>query len=480
MLTCNHAPLKKYKFRVDYKMEKIEQKVLNFIDWKNLLEKGDRVLVALSGGPDSVCLLHLLNKFKRRLGIEIGVVHINHMIRGKDAFLDEEFCRNLSLNLNIGFYAVRKRVRTFALKNKTSLEEAGRIVRYKEFRRISLKQGFNKIATAHNSGDNAETVLLNLIKGTGLKGISGIPSKRENIIRPVLNLSKEEILDYLDKKSLPYRIDATNFSNDYERNFLRNEIIPLIKQRLNPDVESTFFNSSEVFENAAGIIDELLTGLSNGGVSYSENELKISIDKLKGINKKLTGFFLKSVIEKKLSSQIGFGDIKKIISLTGKEAGKKEELSGSHFVLRERNELIISKAVEENKFAQVYLDEDESVNANDKILSIKNCKEVPKKFPGSPSGMHGIKMKEYISAEKIKGRFLLREWKNGDRFIPLGLKGSKKISDFLNEQKIPSSSKRNQLVLVNNNKIVWVVGLRLDERFKITNQTKKAYELWLR
>ena len=171
-------------------MKTIEQKVLKFIDEKDLIQRNDRVLVALSGGPDSTFLLHFLLKFRKKYNIELGAVHVNHMIRGKSAIEDEEFCRKLSVNLNIKYFAGQKNVRLYAKKNKYSLEEAGRIIRYETLNKVLKQKGFNKIATAHNCSDNAETVLLNLIKGTGIKGISGIPPKRGYIIRPILGLKK--------------------------------------------------------------------------------------------------------------------------------------------------------------------------------------------------------------------------------------------------------------------------------------------------
>ncbi len=229
-------------------MKKTEQKVLRFIDEKNLIEKDDRILVALSGGPDSVFLLHFLNKYSKKFKISFAAIHINNRLRGKAASADENFCKELTKKLGVRFYSIKRNVKAFAKKLKVSTEEAGRLIRYEEFESLSAKESFTKIATAHIADDNAETVLLNLIKGTGLNGISGIPYSRGKIIRPLLVLTKEEIVQYLKFYKINYRTDLTNLQSDYERNFLRNEVVPLIKKRLNPSLENTLLKSSEVFQ----------------------------------------------------------------------------------------------------------------------------------------------------------------------------------------------------------------------------------------
>ncbi len=454
-------------------MKKTEQKVLNFIREKNLIQTGDKILVALSGGPDSVFLLRFLVKYSDKLNIKVGAIHVNHMIRGKAALEDEEFCVNLSLYLGIVLHRISKKVKSFACKNKISLEEAGRKVRYSEFEKVGRKYGYNKIATAHNCNDNAETVLLNLIKGAGLKGISGIPFMRGNIIRPILNITKEEILNYLDGEKLNYRVDLTNLSSDYERNFLRNEIIPLIQQRLNPDVVKSLFNSSEIFKDAALVINNEVEKTLTNSSSFGKDELKISLKRLRETDKKITGFFLKSLIEENFAIQVTFNDIKKIISLIENEVGRKAELTNKLYAVREREEIIVTRKKTISAGEPIFLKAGDVVKINGNTLSVTESKNFPVKYSTS-------RMKEFISADNIKGNFLLRRWKVGEKFLPIGLDGSKKISDFLNEQKLPSSKKKEQLVLTNNNKIVWVVGLRLDERFKITNHTKKVYELWLK
>ena len=454
-------------------MKKIEQKVLKFIDEKGLIENGDRILVALSGGPDSVFLLRFLVKYQKKFKIDLSAVHLNHMIRGKDAREDEQFCRNLSFSLGIKYYRVKKNVRLYAKKKNISLEEAGRNLRYKEFEKVLHKIGFNKIATAHNCSDNAETVLLNLIKGTGLKGISGIPVERKNIIRPILSLTKDEILEYLNFNKFDFRIDRTNFSSDFERSYLRNKIIPLIKDKLNPDLENAVLNSSEIFRKVSSFLDnEVLTKL-NDSFEFRDDELSIPVLKLKGINDEIKSYFLKSIIEKNFSVQTVFNDYKKIIYLINKEAGREIDLSQNLKAFRERDIIVIRRKQERKSFVPIPLRIGDSVNIGTRTLTIKNVDKAPAKFSGS-------RQTEYISADEIKGSFVLRKWKQGERFFPIGFKGSKKISDFLNEMKVSSFNKKEQLVLTNRDRIIWVPGFRIDDRFKINNKTKKVIELCLK
>ena len=451
-------------------MKKIDQKVTRFIDEKGLIQEGDKILVALSGGPDSVFLLNFLSKYKKRFKIEIGAVHINHLLRGKEAVEDENFCRRLANDFGIPFYASVKNVKSFARKNKISIEEAGRKIRYSEFERISKKYGYNKIATAHNCNDNAETVLLNLIKGAGLRGISGIPFRRGNIIRLVISLTKEEILSYLEQNKINYRIDPSNLDSNYERNFLRNQIIPAIKEKLNPALEETILHSSEIFKDIHSYIQSGITNSFDSVVKYQNGELKLSIESLRANAKEIRVEFIKLGIEKYFLIQPTFIDLKKILLLIEKHAGEKEELSQNLSAIRERNIILIHRNEKPKVEIAIKLNLGKSINVNGKDFSIKKIKNTSPVYTSN-------KMKEYISGDKIKSSFKIRKWRPGDKFYPLGMKGTKNISDFLAEQKIPSSKKKDQLVLTNGNKIVWVVGLRIDDRFKITNNTKKVYEL---
>ena len=450
-----------------------EQKVVKFILNKKLIDAGDRILVALSGGADSVFLLAFLLKYKRRFNIDVAAFHLNHNLRGKEANIDEQFCKNLATLNNIRFFSTSKNVRLFAKRNRMSLEEAGRELRYSEMLKIAGTNNYTKIATAHNSDDNTETVLLNLIKGTGIKGLSGIPEKREKIIRPILVLSKKEILDYLHNKKIKYRTDRSNEENNYNRNYLRNKIIPLIKDKLNPQFNSAVFRTSEVISGYTSLIDEQINNAVKKAVSYKQQKLIINLKHLEEKDVRLYGDVLRKSVRKYFKEDLESKNISDLLKLIKAQSGSEIKLPNKIFAVKERNSIII------------YLKKREKKNA--KQVEIKIGEE--KQFEGksvSISAFNRDKLtlqnninKEYISQDNIQSSFILRRWKDGDRFFPLGMKNSKKLSDFLTEQKVRSSEKKEQLVLTNAGKIVWVVGIRIDERYKISAKTKKVLELCL-
>ena len=300
-----------------------------------------RILIALSGGPDSVFLLYFLLKYKRKYGINLGAMHVNHMIRGEEADRDEKFCRKLCLQSGVDYHTVKRDVPSFAKNNKISIEEAAREIRYKELEKVQKKFGYDKIATAHNCSDNAETVFINLIKGTGLKGLSGIPIVRGNIIRPILSITKDEILKYLGAKKVQYLVDQTNLSNVYERNFIRNEIFPLIKKQLNPKLEQTLFKSSSVLKKQATVLSSAIEIISDSIVAKKKGNLEINIDKLSAIDKNIWSDVIKFSIERNYSVQVSFNDCDKIISLFSNQIGKVVSISNGLIALRERSKVLV-------------------------------------------------------------------------------------------------------------------------------------------
>jgi len=455
------------------KKKTIEQKVVKFILDKKLISRKDRILIALSGGPDSVFLLEILNKYKKRFDIRLGAFHLDHNLRGKASQGDKEFCEALAVKYRIPFFSSSKKVMLYAKKNKMSIEEAGRELRYKELIRTAKQKGYSKIATGHNLDDNAETMLLNFIKGTGLNGLSGIFEIRDNIIRPILPLSKKEILDYLHNNKLDYRIDSSNLKSDYQRNFLRNEIIPLIRQKLNPRFDNAVLKTSGIIRNISSFINEEVEKHLNDSTIYKNGRLIINCENLKTQNENLIGSFFQNALKKYFSIEPEQKNITDLKNLLGKQTGRKINLIEEITVVKERNSIIIFKekpgeSIDEN----IHLKIGDKKKIGNSVISISKVNRSQINYRNSPK-------KEYVDAEKINGSLLVRKWETGERFHPLGMKQSKKVSDFLNEQKIPSHTKKKQLVLTESGKIVWIIGIRIDNRYALTEKTSKVVELCL-
>jgi tRNA(Ile)-lysidine synthase len=455
------------------KLKTIEQKVIKFILDNNLIDQGDRLLIALSGGPDSVFLLNFLIKYKQRFNIKLGAFHLNHNFRVNESKGDAEFCKKITARNKIPFFYSSKNIRLYAKRNKLSLEEAGREVRYRELFKIANANGFTKIATAHNSDDNTETVLLNLIKGAGLKGLSGIPVRRNNIIRPLLSVSKAEILSYNNQKMFAYRTDSSNLESNYQRNYLRNEVVSLIKSKINPQVDSAILKTSEIVKNFSSFLEEYIDNLISESTSFKDGKLVIDHTKKNQIDSRLSGDFFRAAVKKYFNEDLENVNVADLEKLKSRQTGRKIELSNKLIAFKERDSIIIYKSgAKKNLSGSTFLKIGEKKKIGDKSISLTHTN-------GTKISLTKFAKKEYIDADKIKGKFLIRKWKNGDRFYPLGMKNSKKISDFLNEQKMESHKKSEQLVITNSGNIVWLVGIRIDDRYKISAKTNKYLELCL-
>ncbi len=450
-------------------MKGTEQKVIKFITANRLIEKGDKILVALSGGPDSVFMLHFLNKYKKKFGIKIGTFHVNHKLRGKESDADEEFCKKICKVWKNNFGSARVNVRSLSKTKKISIEEAARELRYDRLTEYASKNYFNKIATAHNLDDNAETILLNLFTGTGLTGLTGIPVKRENIIRPVLCLSKNEILQYLTKNKIEYRIDSSNLADDYKRNFIRHNISPLIKSKINKSYETALLRNGKIIEENLKLFDSMLKRLKEKYIVVGRESVSIDLKILDEVNREALGQILKHLFTDRLKIEFSYNIYEVILSILDKQTGRKINLSKGYSAIRERDKIVIYK-LENMSSVSTNVKVGQTVNFNGEKISLERVKTFRGKFTSNGKT-------EFISGDSLNDIFILRKWKPGDKFIPLGMKGFKKVSDFLNEQKTASKEKRDKMVLTNRNNIVWVVGLRIDDRFKINDNTKRVIKL---
>ncbi|MGK9475255.1 tRNA lysidine(34) synthetase TilS [Melioribacter sp. OK-6-Me] len=449
-------------------IKKIEEKVINFIKEQELVNEGDNLLIALSGGPDSVFALSFFFKYSRKYKCHLYAVHFDHHLRGKESDRDREFVVSICDKLKIPLTIIDLDVKEYAKKNKLSVEEAARNLRYEELARLSKKLNA-KVITAHNKDDNTETVVLNLISGTGLKGISGIPVKRDNIIRPLLALTKEEILSYLNDRNIDFKIDSTNLQNAFRRNFIRNKIIPLFKE-INPSADDAVFRTSKTIEKYFDYLEKEINKIINSFFIVKQNKLSIKSTAFKKVESVLLNDAIRKAVREKWKIELEYTDLKSIGNLN--QTGKTIELKKQLIAVRQRGYVTLLEP-EKVKDCSVKLTPGTSVKIFGQTIGITPVDKTEVSYQKSGKV-------EYITGDNLSENFVVRKWKAGDKFIPLGMKHHKKISDFLTDSRVAPVERNNQLVMTNGNYIIWVVGLRIDERFKITTNTRKIYKLWMK
>ena len=455
----------------------IEDKVLQAIREHSMLEQGDTVVVAFSGGVDSTALLHILNALKGKLKIKLFAAHLNHMIRGKDAALDAAFARKVSKKLKIPFIAEAFDVPSFAKQKKLNLEDAARRARYEFLERAAAKVGAQKIAVAHNADDNIETLLMRMIRGTGMKGMEGIPPVRDKIIRPLIGTYRADIEKYLRSKKITPRVDKSNFETKYLRNRIRRNLIPALAS-YNKNIKELLLQIIASANRIHGFIEGLAKkALETMIVSKSPDSISLDAGKFSSSDPALKGEILRLAIEhaRKDLSDISFSHIQSIIDLAGKKRAEID-LPRAYIIINSGNIAIYS-----------------SKPAKFRSKQFSSILEVPGTVKDSDRGfvieadvlpsisMAELKMKDpnraYLDYDKISGPLTVRNRRAGDHFSPLGLKGNKKLQDIFVDEKVDLDKRDSIPIVDDGRKIVWVVGYRMSEDAKVTNPTKKVVRL---
>ncbi|MCX7761993.1 MAG: tRNA lysidine(34) synthetase TilS [Candidatus Kryptonium sp.] len=443
-----------------------------FIQKNKLISPKDKIIVAVSGGVDSIVLLDLLNELKNQLKLELIVAHFNHKLRGEESDEDENFVKAFASQLGLECYVRSEDTREYCKTKKISIQEGARELRYNFFETLRLLKGFDKIAIAHNANDNAETVLLNLFRGSGVSGLAGIQVKRGNIIRPLLFATRDEIETYASEKGLPYRIDSSNFKTAYRRNYIRLKLLPLISENINPAIIETLNRTAQIFSELSEFVRYEVSKIINF-ITIEENPGKVLIDihRLKSYLFFIQESVIISAIETFFNERIDFAKVLAVLNLIDSTPGSSIAISKNLYVYRDRQYLVFLRKPE---FAETeiytYVHPGEKFETNFFIFSSEFVKKEEVQF-------NRDSQIEYIDADLIADELILRNWQPGDWFVPLGMKGRKKISDFLIDLKIPVYDKKKILVLESEGKIVWVCGLRLDDRFKITDSTQKILKI---
>ena len=457
--------------------EQLETRVLNYIDKEHLINPGEKILVAVSGGPDSVFLLHFLNSHRKPLNIKLIVCHINHNIRRNDALADERFVRHLSSAMRIPFIAKNIEVIPYREKYQLSLEDAARALRLRTLIDTADKKGAQKIALGHTTDDAVETLFLNIIRGTGMDGIIGMQPKRDRFIRPLLCITKREIVTYLKSNSIQYRIDVTNWLEKYRRNFIRHTVVPLINKKLHISLEKKISQLREVLKGEDEVLKDITRKAKKDIVWRKDKDLFI---KREGFRKQKIAIQRRLLLETFIDMGAeGAPNFRQIETL---RTGIASNSSGMKFLFKGISILVGSKDALFRNY------KDEGVQADfaiekETILNVPSEIVFQNQYVIRTSLVNGINgdMKNhncaYFDYDAIKSPIILRTRKDGDRFKPFGMNGEKKIKDFLIDEKVPPWQRKNIPLIEDANNILWIVGLRRADAARVNSDTKRILKI---
>jgi len=414
-----------------------------------------KYLIALSGGLDSVVLTHLF----KHTGLTCETAHCNFKLRGKESDEDQKFVKQFAKDLNIPLH-----IKVCDLSHTTqNTQLAAREERYKWFKQLITTQDFDYLVTAHHLDDSIETFFINLQRGSGLKGLLGIQNK-QNILRPLLPFTRKEIHAYALKHHLSWREDSSNASDKYVRNYIRHHIIPEFKKS-NPQFYKNFSKTLNFLKQSQMAINEWVQEKMTELVITDQNTSKLDLNKFQKISSKELFLF-------EWLSPYGFTDQKAINQLITSQTGK-EIFSQTHRLTKHGNYLHLQSIQPKNdKVYQITAQQNEIFEPLHLKITLLDRKDLSGKQIKS-AGKHEV----YIDFDKLQFPLKLRRWKAGDYFYPLGMQGKKKLSDYLTDMKIPLPEKEKIYLLCNQNDIIWVVDKRLDDRYKITNQTRKILHI---
>lgn len=447
----------------------MESKIQRFIKLHNLLEQDKPVLAGISGGADSVALALVL----KQLGYALTAVHCNFHLRGEESDRDEQFVRDFCQQQEIPLYVKDFQTEEYAKEKKISIEMAARELRYAYFHELMKSTKISVLAVAHHQNDQAETLLINLIRGTGIHGLRGMLPKNGETVRPMLCVTREEILDYLAEKGQEFVTDSTNLSTDYTRNKIRLELLPYLKT-LNPSIISTLNHTALNLSEAENLYNrQMRTEIQNLILSdsYTLGETPLL---LKRADSSMKSAEMKPVWHEILFPY-GFTEtqVENILSLNVTDCGKAFYANNWELIV-DRDEVILRKNNEED-FEDILI-YDTDVYAT--FLEVKvNIDILKRKYYPVIEKESRVALLDY---DKLVFPLQIRKVQAGDKFVPLGMKGKKLISDFLTDQKAKSWEKKDQLILCDaQGEILWVIGRRISGKYAISDKTQKIYRMEL-
>jgi len=435
------------------------EQFLKYIHSEKLFHSSQRILLAVSGGADSMLMLHLFTN----AGFSVAVAHCNFGLRGSESDGDEQFVSEYCDKHNLAFYVKHFNTQDYALEKGISIEMAARDLRYAWFNGLLSKHGLDLLATAHHQDDLIETFLINLSRGSGIKGLSGIQPKSGKIIRPMLFTNRTEILDYCQRLKIDFRTDSSNVETVYKRNLIRQQILPLLEQ-VNPAFRRNALKTIGNLHETGQLFQQRMSEIKTWAYSEDDQGAMIHIDKLLTLNPLRTILF-------ELIREFGFQaeQVDDIIDSLTKESGRKF-FSDEYRLIKDREYLLISPFV--SKQDQVFYIEEDCLKIKHPVhFSFEKLERTADfRFSTHPDVAD-------LDLDQLVFPLILRHWQEGEYFQPLGMTGMKKLSDFFVDEKYSIPDKEDAWILASGNQVVWIVGKRLDDRFKITAKTKKILRI---
>jgi tRNA(Ile)-lysidine synthase len=453
----------------------IVRRVSAVIRQEGLIDPEERVLVGVSGGSDSSVLLFILLKIKDSFPFSLGVAHLNHGLRGAESVRDEEFVQELAGRFGLPFHMRRVDARAYAKAEGLSLQHAGRDLRYSHFREVAQEHGYEKIAIGHTRDDQVETFIMRIIKGTGLRGLSSIPIRRGPIIRPLLHCYRSEIEVYLREESIPHVEDSSNLKDVYQRNFVRNRVFPLF-EKLNPNFRERILFLLDDLTRLNSLFEQEAYRVLSEEVRTEEGDALVKTETLKSLHPETRYRVLSGMLECVEPGLVPLRDHVRLIeeALESVKPNIDVALPGRVTATKIYDRLMLTKKppapVIQGRFpVRMGLNLLEAFGI---ILDCAVTETLPQVFPTDGQTA-------FFDYDKT-GVLKVRTFLDGDRFVPLGMQASVKLKDFFISKKIPLHQRRRVPLLVSGEEIIWVLGQRIDERYKVADSTRRVLKATVR
>lgn len=450
------------------------ERVKEYIKENRLIDKNERILVAFSGGLDSLALLLLLHALRHEFNLDLGACHVNHMLRDEAADDDEAFCREVCEKLDIPFYSVRTDVAAHAREKGMSLEAAGREVRYAFFKENMVNHKYHKCATAHHLDDQVETVLLNLMRGCGLSGLTGMAPERGEFIKPLLFLKKEELAEYVSSCGMKPREDESNRENIYQRNKVRNELVPYIRENFNSHFPDTLSRMASLLSSDEDFIESRVLEAEKEFLVYADHERATIGKEAFHLHKALLSRLLLKAIEGVKGDRLDIEEvhIRDILALQEKETGKVIDIKDSLVARNDYGNLIIERKKTAAERIESMLHEELSLpgtySIEGKTITFRYIER---------EEMKKDKQLRFFNGDLIEERIIVRHRLEGDRMRPFGMNGYRKLKNILIDKKISREDREKLLIFQNRNEVFYIGSMIISDDYKVKDSTQKILEI---